>query len=201
MQSSVFGPSRSIIASTTSQSSLATMAVKSRHFRLLPRCCEKHEWPLLRVAPQYPRWHFGEGVRVSQIQKSWEAVKRLERLAPNLAHICISIWEWIYAKQFAPRDTRGHLGGGGGLGIKHSKVLGSCQTAGPIGTNFWFTSADSSGNGHRLNPSRPSMPQGALGGGGVGVTHSNVWGCCQTAGSIGTTFGKNRRIRLGIDIG
>ena len=28
------------------------------------------------------------------------------------------------------------------------------------------TSADSSGNGHRLNPSRPSIPQGAFQGGG-----------------------------------
>ena len=75
----------------------------------------------------------GGGVRVSQIQKSWEAVKRLDRLAPNLTHICRSIWEWIYAKQIASRDTRGHLGV---LGVKHSKVLGSCQTAGPIGTKF-----------------------------------------------------------------
>ena len=29
---------------------------------------------------------------------------------------------------------------------------------------LWFTSADSSGNGHRLNPSRSSIPQGAFGG-------------------------------------
>ena len=36
--------------------------------------------------------------------KSGEAVKRLDRLAPNLAHICRSTWEWIYAKQIAPRD-------------------------------------------------------------------------------------------------
>ena len=34
---------------------------------------------------------------------------------------------------------------------------------------LWFTSADSSGNGHRLNTSRPSIPQGPCrGGGGVG---------------------------------
>ena len=52
----------------------------------------------------------GGGVRVSQIQKSGKAVKRLDRLAPTLAHICRSIWEWIYAKQIAPRDTRGALG-------------------------------------------------------------------------------------------
>ena len=32
----------------------------------------------------------------------------------------------------------------------------------------WFTSADSSGNGHRLNPSRPLIPRGAFGGGGRG---------------------------------
>ena len=42
----------------------------------------------------------------------------------------------------------------------------------PNGWTDWhqirYTSADSSGNGHRLNPSRPSIPQGALGGGGLG---------------------------------
>ena len=47
---------------------------------------------------------------------------------------------------------------------------------------LWFTSADSSGNGHRLNTSRPSIPQGAFGGGGVRVSQikksgklSNGW--------------------------
>ena len=66
--------------------------------------------------PSIPQVAFragGGGVRVSQIQKCWEAVKRLDRLAPNLAHICRSIWEWIYAEQIAPRDTIGALGGGG----------------------------------------------------------------------------------------
>ena len=33
---------------------------------------------------------------------------------------------------------------------------------------LWFTSADSSGNGHRLNTSRHSIPQGAFGRGGSG---------------------------------
>ena len=32
---------------------------------------------------------------------------------------------------------------------------------------IWHTYADSSGNGHRLKPISPSMPQGAFGGGGV----------------------------------
>ena len=47
---------------------------------------------------------------------SGKATKRLGRLAPNLAHMCKFIWEWIYAKQIAPRDTRWALfvGGGGG---------------------------------------------------------------------------------------
>ena len=36
----------------------------------------------------------GEGVRGSHIQKSWEAVKRLDRLAPNLVNVCGFIWEW-----------------------------------------------------------------------------------------------------------
>ena len=71
---------------------------------------------------------------------------------------------------------------------------------------LWFTSADSSGNGHRLNTNLPTIPQGALwgGGGGLWVTNSNVWGSCQTfrpIGPIGTEFGTCVRIRLGMDIG
>ena len=77
--------------------------------------------------PSIHQGGIGGGVSVSQIQKCWEAVKRLDRLAPNLAHICRSIWEWIYAK---------HKGDTWGLVVRHSKVWGSCQTAGLIGINF-----------------------------------------------------------------
>ena len=75
----------------------------------------------------------GGGVRGSHIQKSDEHVKGLVRLASNLVHICRFIWERIYAKQIALRDTRVHLGGFRGSNIQ---VRGSCQTPGPIGTNF-----------------------------------------------------------------
>ena len=59
---------------------------------------------------------------------------RLDRLAPNLVHMCIFIWEWIYAKQIAPRDARGHFEGFRGSNIQN--VKGSCQTARTIGTTF-----------------------------------------------------------------
>ena len=122
---------------------------------------------------------------MSQIQKSEEGVKQLDRLAPNLAHICRSIWEWIYAKQIAPRDTLGGFRG------QHSKSLGKLSNGWTDWHQLWFKSSDSSGNGHRLNPSCPSIPQGALGGGGVGgVTNSKVLGSCQTATPIGTEFGR-----------
>ena len=98
----------------------------------------------------------GRGVRVSQIQKSGKAVKRLDRLAPNLAHICRSIWERIYAKQIAPRDKRGALGGVKGQTFKS---IGKLSNGWTDWHQLWFTSADSSGNGHRLNPRRPSIPQ------------------------------------------
>ena len=62
----------------------------------------------------------GGGLGWHKFIKSGEAVKRLDRLAPTLAHICRSIWEWRYVKQIAPRDTRGHLGEG--LGVKQSKI-------------------------------------------------------------------------------
>ena len=42
--------------------------------------------------PSIPQVEFrGGGVRVSQIQKPWEAVKRLHRLTPNLAHVQIHL--------------------------------------------------------------------------------------------------------------
>ena len=87
----------------------------------------------------------GGGVRGSPIQKSFEAVKRLDRLTPNLEHMCINIWEWIYAKQIALGDTRGHLGVLGGQTFKSLEKLSNGWTD---WHQLWFTSADSSGNGY-----------------------------------------------------
>ena len=56
--------------------------------------------------------------RTNLSTNSGKATKRLGRLAPNLAHMCKLLWEWIYAKQIAPRDTRGALGGFRGLTIQ-----------------------------------------------------------------------------------
>ena len=60
-----------------------------------------HRLNTIRPPPQYPMGISG-GFRGSQIQKYGEAVKRLDRLAQNLAHmqvhlgihICRFIWEW-----------------------------------------------------------------------------------------------------------
>ena len=65
---------------------------------------------------------------------------------------------------------------------------------------LWFTSADSSGNGHRLNTSRPSRPQGAFRRVGLGCHKFKSSGSCQTAGPIGTKFGTHLQINLGMDI-
>ena len=52
-----------------------------------------------------------------------KATKRLDQLAPNLAHMCRFIWEWIYAKQ---NLSSRHKGGGhlGVLGGQTFKSLG-----------------------------------------------------------------------------
>ena len=44
------------------------------------------------------------------------------------------------------------------------KSLGKLSNGWTDWHQLWFTSADSYGNGHRLNPNRPSIPQGAFGG-------------------------------------
>ena len=69
---------------------------------------------------------------MSQIQKSWEAVKRLDRLAPNLYTSADPSGNGC-TKQIAPLDKRGHLVGFRG---QTYKSLGKRETAGPIGTDF-----------------------------------------------------------------
>ena len=69
----------------------------------------------------------------SQIQKSEGAVKRLHQLVPNLVHVQIHLGMDIRQTNCPSR----HKGGAWGfLGVKHSTVYGSCQTAAPIGTKF-----------------------------------------------------------------
>ena len=88
------------------------------------------------IRPSIPQgaWWGGGGVRGSQIQKSWEAVKRLDRLAPNLVHVCGFIFQGNghRLKTIRPTICRGDiLGGFMGSTIQNSGKCG--QTAGPIG--------------------------------------------------------------------
>ena len=65
----------------------------------------------IQFAPQYPRGNFG-GFRGSEIQKSVEAVKRLDRLAPSLAHMCRFIIMGMDIRQTnCPSRHKGALGG------------------------------------------------------------------------------------------
>ena len=53
--------------------------------------------------------------------------------------------------------------GGGGLGCHKFKSLGKLSNGWTDWHQIWYKSADSSGNGHRLNTIRPSISQGILG--------------------------------------
>ena len=54
--------------------------------------------------------HLG-GFKGSNILKSGEAVKWLDRLAPTLVHVGGFIWEWAY-KYKSPLNTPGGMAGG-----------------------------------------------------------------------------------------
>ena len=141
--------------------------------------------------------------RTNLSTNSGTATKRLGRLAPNLAHVQIHMGMDIRQTN-CPSRHKGVFGG------QQFKSLGKLSDW----HQLWFTSADSSGNGHRLNTSRPSIPQVAFRRlntsrpsipqvafrGGGGVTNSKVWGNCQTAGPIGPKFGTQLQIYLGMDI-
>ena len=82
--------------------------------------------------------------------------------------MCIFIWEWIYDKKLPFETQGGHLGGGGlgGQTLKSLEKLSNGWT--DWHQLVWFMSADSSGDGYMLNTRRPTIPQGAFGGGGLG---------------------------------
>ena len=67
-----------------------------------------------------------------------------------------------YTPNKLPLETQGALGGGG-LGGHKFNSIGKLSNGWTDWHQLWFTSADSSGNGHRLNTSRPSIPRGNFG--------------------------------------
>ena len=70
----------------------------------------------------------------------------------------------------------------GGLGVTNSKVLGGEAVIGWTDWHqLWYTSVDSSGNGHRLNTIRPTITQGGSLGGFIGSTIQKTGKCGQTA--------------------
>ena len=62
------------------------------------------------------------------------------------------------------------MSGGGGLGGHKLKSLGKLSKGWTDLHQIWYTSVDSSGNGHRLNTIRPTIPQGGIFCGFMGLT-------------------------------
>ena len=118
----------------------------------------------IQFAPQYPRGHFGglEGHKFKSLLKlsnGWTDGTKFG------THVQIHLGMDICQTNCSSRHKGGTWGVLGGQTFKSLEKLSNGWTD---WHQLWFTSADSSGNGHRLNTSRPSIPQGAWGGGGVG---------------------------------
>ena len=75
-----------------------------------------------------------------------------------------------------------------GLGGHKFKSLGKLSNGWTDWHQIWYTSVDSSVNGHRLKTIRPTIPQGGILGGFMGSTIQNTGKCGQTAGPIGNKF-------------
>ena len=71
--------------------------------------------------------------------------------------------EWTQAESKSPLNTPAGISGE--VGGHKLKSLGKLSNSWTDWHQIWFTSADSSGNGHRLNTIRPTIPQRHLGGG------------------------------------
>ena len=92
----------------------------------------------------------GGGGRWSQIKMSGEAVKRLDRLAPTLVHVCGFIWEWINRLNTTRPSIPQRAFRGGGLGGQKFKSLGKLSNGWTDWHLIRYMSADSSGNGHNI---------------------------------------------------
>ena len=88
----------------------------------------------------------------------------------------------------------------GGLGGQKYKSLKNLPNGWTDWHQIWYTSPDSSRNGHRLKTISPSIHQVAFSG-GLGVKNSKVWKIYQTVGPIGTKLGTRLQIHMGMDIG
>ncbi len=88
--------------------------------------------------------------------------------------------------QVAPEYPRGIVEGG--LGGHKFKSLGKLSKGWTDWHQIWYTSVDSSGNGHRLKTIRPTIPQGGILGGFMGLTIQKTGKFGQTAGPIGNQF-------------
>ena len=64
---------------------------------------------LKTISPSIPQGAFGGGFKGSEIQKSGIITKRVDPLAPNLAHMCGFIWEWTYAKTINSSRPQGEV--------------------------------------------------------------------------------------------
>ena len=80
----------------------------------------------------------GGGVWGSYIQNCGITTKRMDQLAPHLAHKCGFIWEWTYAKNNYPLDNIG-----GGLGGKQWKSLEHLPNGWTDWHRIWYTPAHS----------------------------------------------------------
>ena len=98
-------------------------------------------------------WHLEGGFGDQNNHKSGKIIKRLARLAPNLAHVMFGfIWELTNAKKNKPLDSPEAWGGG--LGGQQFKSLGKLRNGWTDWHQIWYMSADSSGNGYRIKTIR-----------------------------------------------
>ena len=87
----------------------------------------------------------------------------------------------------------------GGLRGQKCKSLENLPNGWTDWHQIWYTSADSSRNGHRLKTISPSIHQGAFRGGGFrGKKFKSLEN--QTVGPIDTKFGTRLQIHMGMDI-
>ena len=89
-----------------------------------------------QLAPDTPGGILG-GFRVSQNAKVWKIYQTAGPIGTKFGtRLRIHLGNGHRLKTISPSIHQRGIGGGGGLGVKNSKVCKIYQTVGPIGTKF-----------------------------------------------------------------
>ena len=131
---------------------------------------------------------------------SGEAVKLLDRLSPNLVHVCGFVWDWTYLNTIRPSMPQGAFRGVGGHKFKSGNAAKRMDRLAPNSVHvcgfIWEWTQAKHNSPH-------DTPRRHFGGGGVlgGQQFKSLGNGVKRLDRLGIHFAHIMQVNLGMDTG